>query len=132
MDLDNIFNDDIKATAIENVLNNTIILLYNKDFTRQFLNDKYYMIARQVEQIKKKTSEETNRQQQLKNDILELKRQQEAEKLKKLQQQNAQRQQQTQNKTNDGLQVLGIVLTVLCLPVGLIILGILGAAAKQK
>ena len=132
MDLDNIFNDDIKATAIENVLNNTIILLYNKDFTRQFLNDKYYMIARQVEQIKKKTSEETNRQQQLKNDILELKRQQEAEKLKKLQQQNAQRQQQTQNKTNDGLQVLGIVLTVLCLPVGLILLGILGAAAKQK
>ena len=132
MDLDNIFNDDIKATAIENVLNNTIILLYNKDFTRQFLNDKYYIVARQVEQIKKKTSEETNRQQQLKNEILQLKRQQEAEKLKKLQQQNAQRQQQTQKKTNDGLQILGIVLTVLFLPVGLIILGILGAAAKQK
>lgn len=53
MDLDNIFNDDIKAIAIENVLNNTIILLYNKEFTRQFLNDKYYTVARQVEQIKK-------------------------------------------------------------------------------
>lgn len=97
MDLDNIFNDDIKAIAIENVLNNTIVLLYNIDYTRQFLSDKYYIIARQVEQIKKKTSEETNRQQQLKNDILELKKQQEAEKLKKLQTQNAQKQ-QTQTK----------------------------------
>lgn len=133
MDLDNIFNDDIKAIAIENVLNNTMILLYNKKFTRQFLNDKYYIVARQVEQIKKKTSEETNRQQQLKNDILEIKKQQEAERLKKLQQQNMQRQQvQQSKKTNDGLQVLGIILAVICFPIGLLILSILAAASKQK
>lgn len=132
MDLDNIFNDDIKATAIENVLNNTIILLYSKEFTRQFLNDKYYIVARQVEQIKKKTSEETNRQQQLKNDILEIKKQQEAEKLKKLQQQNMQRQQMQQQKSNDGLQILGIILTIVCFPIGLLILSILAAASKQK
>lgn len=56
MDLDNIFDDEAKATAIESVVNNTIILLYSKDYTRQFLNDKYYTIARQVEQIKKKTA----------------------------------------------------------------------------
>ena len=100
MDLDNIFSDDTKAIAIENVLNNTIVLLYNVDYTRQFLNDKYYVVARQVEQIKKKTSEETSRQQQLKNDILELKKQQEAEKLKKLQTQNAQCQQKNETIKN--------------------------------
>lgn len=133
MDLNDIFNDDIKAIAIENVLNNTIILLYNKKFTRQFLNDKYYIVARQVEQIKKKTSEETSRQQQLKNDILQLKKQQEAEKLKKLQQQNIQRQQMQQSqKSNDGVQILGIILTIICFPIGLLILSILAAASKQK
>ena len=51
----NIFNDEVKAIAIDSVVNNTDVLLYNKDFTRQFLNKKYYTIARQVEQIKKKT-----------------------------------------------------------------------------
>jgi hypothetical protein len=133
MDLDNIFNDDIKAIAIENVLNNTIILLYNKEFTRQFLNDKYYTVARQVEQIKKKTSEETSRQQQLKNDILYIKKQQEAEKLKKLQRQNMQRQQvQQPQKSSGGMQILGIILTIICFPIGLLILSILAAASKQK
>lgn len=133
MDFDNIFNDDIKATAIENVLNNTIILLYNKEFTRQFLNDKYYTVARQVEQIKKKTSEETNRQQQLKSDILEIKKQQEAEKLKKLQQQNAPKQaQQVQKKQTNWVQVVGIIASIIFLPVGFIILCILSAANKQK
>jgi hypothetical protein len=133
MDLNNIFNDDIKAIAIENVLKNTMILLYNKEFTRQFLNDKYYIVARQVEQIKKKTSEETSRQQQLRNDILELKKQQEAEKLRKLQQQNVQRQQvQQPQKSSDGLQILGIILTIICFPIGLLILSIFAAASKQK
>lgn len=133
MDLDNIFNDDIKATAIENVLSNTIILLYNKKFTRQFLNDKYYTVARQVEQIKKKTSEETSRQQQLKNDILEIKKQQEAEKLKKLQQQNAPKQaQQVQKNQTNWAQVVGIIASIIFLPVGFIILCILSAASKQK
>lgn len=133
MAFDNIYNDEIKATAVENVVNNTLILLYNKDFTRQFLNEKYYTIARQVEQIKKKTSEEISRQQQLKNDILEIKKQQEAEKLKKLQQQNAQSQKvQQAKKQNEGLQMLGKVLIALCLPIGILILAILNAASKQK
>lgn len=133
MTFNNIFDDEIKAAAIENVTNNTLILLYNKDFTRQFLNEKYYTVARQVEQIKKKTSEETNRQQQLKNDILEIKKQQEAEKLKKLQQQNAPKQaQQVQKNQTNWAQVIGIIASIIFLPVGFIILCILSAANKQK
>ena len=85
MDMDNIFGDETKATVIENVLSNTIILLYNKDYTRQFLNDKYYTVARQIEQIKKKTNKNTAEQERIKLEILEIKKQQEAEKLKKLQ-----------------------------------------------
>ena len=42
MELDNLYNIDIKAIAIENVVNNTTTLLYNKNLTRQFLNEKYY------------------------------------------------------------------------------------------
>lgn len=136
MDLDNIFDDDIKATAIENVLSNTIILLYNKEFTRQFLNDKYYIVARQVEQIKKRTSEETNKQQQLKIDILEIKKQQEAEKLKKLQQQNPQREQvQLTQQKNNNLEAIKIILMILFAPIaifGLILWGVISATAKSK
>lgn len=140
MDLDNIFNDDMKAIAIENVLNNTIILLYNKEFTRQFLNDKYYVVARQVEQIKKKTSEETSRQQQLKNDILELKKQQEAEKLKKLQQQNMQRQQKVEavekaersKKIDIILKVIKFLLIGIVAIVGGFVWMVIDAASKQK
>ena len=93
MEHNNIFDDDIKSIIIDDCLHNTDILLYNKNFTIQYLNKRYYTIARQVEQIKKKTDEQTSRQNQLKCEILEIKKQQEAEKLKKLQQQNAPREQ---------------------------------------
>ena len=133
MEHNNIFDDDIKSIIIDDCLHNTDILLYNKNFTIQYLNKRYYTIARQVEQIKKKTDEQTSRQNQLKCEILEIKKQQEAEKLKKLQQQNAPREQvQRIKKTNSTMEVLGIVLTVICLPIGLLILCVLAAAKNQK
>ena len=57
MNSNNIFDDDTKSIAIDDVLNNTDVLLYNKDFTRQYINKRYYIIARQVEQVKKKQSD---------------------------------------------------------------------------
>lgn len=137
----NIYSEEIKEIAIENVVNNTLMLLYSKDYTRQFLNEKYYTVARQVEQIKKKTETAPNdykkqialekwgiqkQREQIRLQREQIRLQKEAEQLKKLQQP-----QQKQQKA-DGLQVLGIVLTVLCLPVGLLILCILSAASKQK
>ena len=50
----NIYNDEIKSMAIDTVMNNNDLQLYNKEYTRQYLNKKYYTIARQIEQIEKK------------------------------------------------------------------------------
>lgn len=50
----NIYDEDIKSMAIEAVLNNNDLKLYNPDYTIQYLNKKYYTIARQVEQVEKK------------------------------------------------------------------------------
>lgn len=57
MTKNNIFDDDVKSIAIDEVINNTDVLLYNKDYTRQYVNKRYYTIARQVEQVKKKQSD---------------------------------------------------------------------------
>ena len=97
-----------------------------------YLLSNYYNIANQSRIIYQRNNKETTQSQQLKNDILEIKKQQEAEKLKKLQQQNAQRQQAQQQKSSDGMQILGIILTIVCFPIGLLILSILSAASKQK
>lgn len=88
MELDNLYNLDTKAEAIEKVINNTTTLLYNKNFTRQFLNEKYYQVARQVEQIKKKT-EATNKpdyRQRIAIEKWDLQRQKELLKIEKLKQ----------------------------------------------
>lgn len=131
MENNNIFDDEIKAIAIDGVVSNTDVLLYNVDYTRQYLNKRYYTIARQVEQIKKKTDEKAKKADRLKCDILEVKKQQEAEKLKKLQQQNTQREQVQKNQAN-WAQVVGIIASIIFLPIGFIILCILSAAKNQK
>lgn len=149
MDLDNIFNDDTKAIAIENVLNNTIVLLYNVDYTRQFLNDKYYIVARQVEQIKKKTETKDDYKQKIALEKWELQRQRErlkiqleAEKLKQLQQKQkapAQKRQyvtiRSRNGGGGGAEVLKIFAYITIAPFLIIILilgGFINAAAKSK
>ena len=151
MDLNDIFSDDTKATAIENVLNNTIILLYSKDYTRQFLNDKYYTIARQVEQIRKKT-EATNKpdyKERIAIEKWDLQRQKELLKIEKLKQDinknnikynMKQPQQRTATRTiyktsGSGGEVAKVLLYLMFAPVaifGLIIYGFISAAAKTK
>lgn len=151
MDLNDIFNDDTKATAIESVLNNTIILLYSKDYTRQFLNDKYYTIARQVEQIKKKT-EATNKPDYKERMAIEkwnIQRQKELLKIEKLKQDinknnikynMKQPQQRTTTRTiykasGSGGEVSKVLIYLMFAPVaifGLIIYGFISAAAKSK
>lgn len=143
MYLDNIFNDDIKAIAIENVLNNTIILLYNKDYTRQFLNEKYYIVARQVEQIKKKTKTRDDYRQKIALEKWELQRQRErlkiqteAEKLKQLQQKQYTK--ATYHAPALNINCLGIAkafIFIMFAPFvifGLIVYGFISAAAKSK
>lgn len=61
----NIFNDDIKSIVIDEVINSTDVLLYNKDYTRQYVNKRYYTLARQVEQIKKKQNDNDDYKKQI-------------------------------------------------------------------
>lgn len=147
MDLNDIFSDDTKATAIESVLNNTIILLYSKDYTRQFLNDKYYTIARQVEQIKKKT-EATNKPDYKERIAIEkwnLQRQKEQLKIKQLEQKIAQNEQKYNirqapkqvyvNRSGSGSEVAKVLIYLMFAPIvifGFIIYGFISAAAKTK
>lgn len=51
---DNIYSDDTKDMIIDTIINSTDLRLYSIDYTRQYLLKRYYIIARQVEQIKKK------------------------------------------------------------------------------
>jgi hypothetical protein len=71
----NIFDDDTKSIAIDEVINNTDVLLYNKDYTRQYVNKRYYTIARQVEQVKKKQSDNNDYKKRIALEKWELQRQ---------------------------------------------------------
>lgn len=106
-----------------------------------FLQRHYLQAVRNVEKYMQNTKEAQQKaaeQQQIKTDILYIKKQQEAERLRKMQQQQqAQQQKQIQSnnnvdKSDKALKTLGIILTILFAPVGLIVLAILSAASKQK
>lgn len=106
-----------------------------------FLQRHYLQAVRNVEKYMQNTKEAQQKaaeQQQIKTDILYIKKQQEAERLRKMQQQQqVQQQKQIQNnnnvdKSDKALKTLGIILTILFAPVGLIVLAILSAASKQK
>jgi hypothetical protein len=137
---ENIFDIDYKLHVISKTLGgfkNTLkyVDIFNKyeNDVKIYLLSSYYNIANQARIIHQRTNKETAQNQQLKNDILEIKKQQETERLKKLQQQNVQRQQvQQPQKSSGGMQILGIILTIICFPIGLLILSILAAASKQK
>ena len=75
MTKNNIFDDDTKSIAIDEVINNTDILLYNKDYTRQYVNKRYYTIARQVEQVKKKQNDSDDYKKRIAIEKWELQRQ---------------------------------------------------------
>lgn len=75
MTKNNIFDDDIKSIAIDEVINSTDVLLYNKDYTRQYVNKRYYTIARQVEQVKKKQNDSDDYKKQIALEKWELQRQ---------------------------------------------------------
>lgn len=75
MTKNNIFDDDVKSIAIDEVINNTDVLLYNKDYTRQYVNKRYYTIARQVEQVKKKQNDNDDYRKRIALEKWELQRQ---------------------------------------------------------
>lgn len=147
MELDNLYNIDIKAIAIENVLNNTTILLYNKDFTRQFLNEKYYQVARQVEQIKKKTTTENQPgyRERIAIEKWDLQRQKELLKIKQLEQKIENDKQKHNMKqapkqvhmkrSGNGSELAKVLLCLMFAPIaifGLIIYGFISCACKTK
>lgn len=113
----------------------------DQDYYYIFLHRHYLQAVRNVEKYLQNTKEAQQKaaeQQQIKTDILYIKKQQEAERLRKMQQQQqVQQQKQIQNnnnvdKSDKALKTLGIILTILFAPVGLIVLAILSAASKQK
>ena len=145
MESKNIFDDEVKAIAIDVVMSNTDVLLYNKDYTRQYLNKRYYTIARQVEQIKKKT-EATNKpdyRERIAIEKWDLQRQKELLKIKQLKQKTAQNEQKYNAKQprkqiyvkRSGGEVAKVLLYLMFAPIaifGLIIYGFISAAAKTK
>jgi hypothetical protein len=151
LELNNLYNFDTKAEAIEKVINNTTTLLYNKNFTRQFLNEKYYQVARQVEQIKKKTAtnNDIDYKQKIAIEKWNLQRQKELLKIEKLKQDInknnikyniKQSQQRTTTRTiykasGSGGEVAKVLLYLMFAPIaifGIIIYGFISAAAKSK
>lgn len=138
---ENIFDIDYKLHTISKTLEGFKSTLKYVDIFKKYENDvrvyllsSYYNIANQTRIIYQRTNKETTQSHQIKNDILYIKKQQEVEKLKKLQQQNMQRQQvqQVQKNQTNWAQVVGIIASIIFLPVGFIILCILSAANKQK
>ena len=141
IDKNNIFDNEIKAIVIDGVVNNTDVLLYNKDYTRQYLNKKYYTIARQVEQIQKKTAPQNkdDYKKQIALEKWEIQKQREQIKLQKEAEQlrNLQRKQipKISINTGCGVEVVKILLCVMFAPIvifGFIIYGFISAAAKSK
>lgn len=147
MENKNIFDDEVKAIVIDVVMSNTDVLLYNKDYTRQYLNKRYYTMARQVEQIKKKT-EATNKpdyRERIAIEKWDLQRQKELLKIKQLKQKTAQNEQKYNTKrlqkqmyvkrSGNGGEVAKVLLCLMFAPIaifGLIIYGFISAAAKTK
>lgn len=154
MESNNIFDDEIKAIVIDTCMNNSDVLLYNKDYTRQYLNKRYYTIARQVEQIKKKTeaTSKPDYRERIAIEKWDLQRQKELLRIKQLEQKIAQNEQkynmrQVQKQSNKQVQavysrqgavVIEIIKAFMYLmfaPIaifGLVIYGFISAAAKTK
>ena len=155
VDKNNVFDNEVKAIAIDSVVSNTDVLLYNKDYTRQYLNKKYYTIARQVEQIQKKTAPQ-NQDDYKKQIAIEkwniqrererVKLQIEAERLKQLQQKQIQKQYKpvqtrqpqryyTPIRSGSGSEIAKVLIYLMFAPIaifGIIIYGFISAAAKSK
>lgn len=119
----NIYDEDIKSTAIEEVLNTNNLKLYNSEYTMQYLNKKYYTIARQVEQVEKKQNankdnykkqiaiEKWELQKQLIQQKLSEKAQKETQKeAEKQRMEQLRRQQIRQQQINNILAIVGKIL----------------------
>jgi hypothetical protein len=151
MESNNIFDDEIKSVVIDTCMNNSDVLLYNKDYTRQYLNKRYYTIARQVEQIKKKTApkNQDDYKKQIAIEKWDLQRQKELLKIKQLEQKIAQNEQKYNmrqapkqpakqvhiNRSGNGSEVTKVLLYLMFAPIaifGLIIYGFISAAAKNQ
>lgn len=146
-----IYDLDFKKYIINQVVedykalkNNDAFLKYESDI-RIYLAQNYYTIANQVRMYQKRQDEITQNTDDYKKQIAierwniqrqreQIKLQKEAEQLRQLQQKqniNA----QVQPKSNDGLQAAKIILCILFAPItiiGLILWGVLSAAAKSK
>lgn len=150
MEHNNIFDDEIRSIIIDDCMSTTDVLLYNKDYTYQYLCKRYYTIARQVEQIKKKTSTENQPgyKERIAIEKWDLQRQRELLKIEKLKQdinknnikynmkQPQQRQQQKiVYRSGSGGEIAKVLIYLMFAPFaifGLIIYGFISAAAKTK
>ena len=128
--LDNVESSD-PVTFVENYRTEDERVDY--EYYYIFLQRHYLQAVRNIERYLKNTEEAAKEQQQIKTDILYIKREQEAEKLKRLQNVNSENTQQQQIATNqERMRVIATVLMVLFLPAGLILWGFLSAANKHK
>lgn len=118
----NIYSDDTKDMIIDTIINSTDLRLYSIDYTRQYLLKRYYTMARQVEQIKKKQGanddykkqiaiEKWNLQKQIMQQKISEKAQKEVERQQII---AAQKKQARQQLLNDLLVISGKVFVFMC------------------
>lgn len=133
----NVFDEEVRSITIDAAFHGCNYILYNKDFTLQYLNKRYFTIARQVEQVNKRILAESDTTNDYKRQIAlekwEIQKEKELLKIRQLYNKEAEQQQKKkqENQVNYS-QVLGIILTIICFPIGLLILCIFAAAGKQK
>lgn len=114
----NIYSDDTKDMIIDTIINNTDLRLYSIDYTRQYLLKRYYTLARQVEQIKKKQGVNDDYKKQIAIEKWDLQKQIMQQKLNEKSQKEAEKQrmealriqQIRKQQINDILKVIGQIL----------------------
>lgn len=119
---DNIYSDDTKDMIIDTIINSTDLRLYSIDYTRQYLLKRYYTIARQVEQIKKKQGVNDDYKKQIALEKWDLQKQIMQQKISEKSQKEAEqeridqarRQQARRQLINDLLQIGGKIFVFTC------------------
>ena len=110
---DNIYSDDTKDMIIDTIINSTDLRLYSIDYTRQYLLKKYYTIARQVEQIKKKQGVNDDYKKQIALEKWDLQKQIMQQKIsEKTQKELKQQQIEAERKRQASQELIGSLLSI--------------------
>ena len=110
---DNIYSDDTKDMIIDTIINSTDLRLYSIDYTRQYLLKRYYTMARQVEQIKKKQGVNDDYKKQIALEKWDLQKQIMQQKISEKSQKEAEKERMEQLRKRQARQeLIGSLLSI--------------------